>query len=318
MALWMAALLSSSSFVFVYCLSFLLSFSGYNHQRGTFKPLTINLSLFLTAFHPTVELCKAHSWKNSAALLGINKRHRWGERAAAFVKLRQWGFWTAFSSIHLANIRFLANKADELQLLNRANTVFCRSAALCFTETQLGEHIAESSHHLPGFQLLWADSVMELSGKTREGGICFYIKQGWFTDVKVLRKSQHTDGQVDAQHRHNQRKSPAKDALSVSSSSGAAVSVRLCNNWAFSLHIHHCVVWIIHGTGQTTMDSQYSRKIIGTSLPSTGDLNAAPDTTCFNFSALVGTTEHCMPKKNGLGKSFLVGFAFDSLTPVNL
>ncbi|KAI3364704.1 hypothetical protein L3Q82_011466, partial [Scortum barcoo] len=37
----------------------------------------------------------------------------------------------------------------------------------------LGEHIPDTSLHLPGFHLMWA----ELSGKTRGGGICFYINK---------------------------------------------------------------------------------------------------------------------------------------------
>ncbi len=55
---------------------------------------------------------------------------------------------------------------DELLLLNRANMDFYRSAALCFTETWLGEHISDSTLHLPGAQPLRADHVTEL----RNGG----------------------------------------------------------------------------------------------------------------------------------------------------
>ncbi len=106
----------------------------------------------------------------------------------ALVRRRQQGLWTALLSIHLANVRSLANKMDELLLLSRTNTDFYRSAALCFTETWLGEHILDSSLHLPGFQLLHGD-LMELSGKMRRGGICFYTNEDWYTDVTVLKKS---------------------------------------------------------------------------------------------------------------------------------
>ncbi|KAI3364299.1 hypothetical protein L3Q82_010821, partial [Scortum barcoo] len=50
------------------------------------------------------------------------------------------------------------------------------SATLCFTETWLSEHIPDTSLHLPGFHLIWADRT-ELSGKKRGGGICFYINE---------------------------------------------------------------------------------------------------------------------------------------------
>ncbi len=93
----------------------------------------------------------------AAALYGIGRRSRLGKRAGAIVKLRQRGLRTALPSIHLPNVHSLANKMDKLLLLNRSNMDFCRSAALCFTETWLGEHIPDSSLHLLGFQLLRGD-----------------------------------------------------------------------------------------------------------------------------------------------------------------
>ncbi len=67
------------------------------------------------------------------------------------MKSRQRSLRTPLPSIHLANLRSLANKSDELQLLTRTNKDFLNSAALCFTE---------------------------LSRKTRGGGLCFYINEG--------------------------------------------------------------------------------------------------------------------------------------------
>ena len=125
----------------------------------------------------------------AAAVYGMFRRRRRGKRAGALVKLRQRGFRTALPSIHLANVRSLNNKMDELLLLNRRNSDFCRSAALCFTETWLSELTPDSGLYLPDFQLLRADRVTELSGKSRGGGICFYINDGWCTDVTVLKKS---------------------------------------------------------------------------------------------------------------------------------
>jgi hypothetical protein len=78
---------------------------------------------------------------------------------------------------------------DELLLLNQTNSDFYRSAALCFTETWLCERIPESALQLPGFQLIRADRNTELSGKTKGGGICFYLNVGWCTDVTVLEKT---------------------------------------------------------------------------------------------------------------------------------
>ncbi|KAI3353828.1 hypothetical protein L3Q82_005043 [Scortum barcoo] len=84
----------------------------------------------------------------AAALYGISRRRCRGKRAGARQTETAGTAWTALSSIHLVNVRCLANKMDELLLLNRKNTDVCRSAALCFTETWLGEHIPDTSLHL--------------------------------------------------------------------------------------------------------------------------------------------------------------------------
>lgn len=49
-----------------------------------------------------------------------------------------------YRTTHLPNLSAsLANKLDELLLLNRTSSDFSRSATLCFTKTQLGEHILD-------------------------------------------------------------------------------------------------------------------------------------------------------------------------------
>ncbi len=125
--------------------------------------------------------------RSAAALYRICLRCRRGRQAGALFKQRRQGLRTALPSIYPVNVRSVANKMDELLLLNRTNMDFCRFAAL-WSETWLGEHIPDSSLHLPGFQLLHGDCT-ELLGKTRGGGICFYINKGWCTDVTVLKKS---------------------------------------------------------------------------------------------------------------------------------
>ncbi|KAL0154123.1 hypothetical protein M9458_050582 [Cirrhinus mrigala] len=124
----------------------------------------------------------------AALLYKRSKRRKRGKRAGALVKFRQRGFRTPLPSIHLANLRSLANKSDELQLLTGTNKDFLIFAALCFTETWLNGTIPDSALHLTGFQLIRADRVTDSSGKTRGGGLCFYINEGWCTDVTVLNK----------------------------------------------------------------------------------------------------------------------------------
>ncbi|KAL0149701.1 hypothetical protein M9458_054984, partial [Cirrhinus mrigala] len=136
----------------------------------------------------------------AAALIKRFRKRRRGKRAGAFVKLRQRGFRTALPSIHLANLRSLSNKTDELLLLSRTNKDFSNSAALCFTETWLNDAIPDSALHLPGYQLFRADRDAESTGKSRGGGMCFYINERtyltynndkpWFTKkLKQLRQA---------------------------------------------------------------------------------------------------------------------------------
>ncbi|KAL0158529.1 hypothetical protein M9458_046605, partial [Cirrhinus mrigala] len=124
----------------------------------------------------------------AAALIKRFRTRRRGKRAGALVKLRQRGFRTALPSIHLANLRSLPNKKDELLLLSRLNKDFSHSAALCFTETWLNDAIPDGALHLPGYQLFRADRDAESTGKSRGGGTCFYINERWCTDVTVLKK----------------------------------------------------------------------------------------------------------------------------------
>ncbi|KAL0177274.1 hypothetical protein M9458_026168, partial [Cirrhinus mrigala] len=77
---------------------------------------------------------------------------------------------------------------DELLLLNRINKDFSKSAALCFTETWLSESILDNGLHISGFQLFRSDRSAELTGKTRGGGLCFYINEGWCSDVTTPEK----------------------------------------------------------------------------------------------------------------------------------
>ncbi|KAL0148195.1 hypothetical protein M9458_056516 [Cirrhinus mrigala] len=123
-----------------------------------------------------------------AALIRRFRTRRRGKRAGALVKLRQRGFRMSLPGIHLANLRSLPNKTDELLLLSRTNKDFSHSAALCFTETWLNAAIPDSAIHLPGYQLFRGDRDTESTGKSRGGGTCFYINERWCTDVTVIKK----------------------------------------------------------------------------------------------------------------------------------
>ncbi|XP_048051513.1 polymeric immunoglobulin receptor-like [Megalobrama amblycephala] len=126
---------------------------------------------------------KENRVSGAAALFRRFRTRRRGKRAGALVKLRQRGLRTPLPSIHLANLRSLPNKTDELLLLSRTNKDFSNSAALCFTETWLNDAIPDSVLSLPGFQLFRSDRDAESTGKS-----CFYINERWCSDVTVLKK----------------------------------------------------------------------------------------------------------------------------------
>ncbi|XP_076581854.1 uncharacterized protein LOC143317730 [Chaetodon auriga] len=104
------------------------------------------------------------------------------------MRLRQCGLRTALPGIFLSNVRSLPNKLEELQLLLGKNRDFSSSAVLCFIETWLCGLIPDSALQLAGFQHHCADRDMELSGKTKGEGICFYINSGWCNDVTVIQQ----------------------------------------------------------------------------------------------------------------------------------
>ncbi|KAK0151060.1 hypothetical protein N1851_007806 [Merluccius polli] len=133
--------------------------------------------LFPTFLLPTLEILYilvkgVHSFAHTV------KRRRRGRWAGALVRLRQRGLHTPLPGIFLSNVRSLPNK----------NRDFPSSAVLCFTETWLSGLIPDSALHLAGFQLCRADRDTELSGKTKGGGICFYINSGWCNDVTVIQQ----------------------------------------------------------------------------------------------------------------------------------
>ncbi|KAK3563853.1 hypothetical protein QTP86_002723 [Hemibagrus guttatus] len=100
----------------------------------------------------------------AVALFKRFKKRKQGKRAGALVKLRQRGFRMVLPSIHLANLRSLPNKMDELLLLSRINKDFSNSAALYFTESWLNDAIPDNTLNLLGFQLFRA--VTESAGKS--------------------------------------------------------------------------------------------------------------------------------------------------------
>ena len=124
----------------------------------------------------------AQSFVNAA-----RRRQPRGRRGGALERLRR-EHRTALPAILLSNVRSLANKMDELQLLLGKNRNLSASSVLCFTETWPCGSIPDSALQLTGLQLVRADRDMDRSGKTRGGGLCFYVNNAWCTNVTEMVK----------------------------------------------------------------------------------------------------------------------------------
>ncbi|KAK3573368.1 hypothetical protein QTP86_024117 [Hemibagrus guttatus] len=141
---------------------------------------TTPVDLFRSFLASTVDLLVIKEARNKV------KPRRRGKRLGVLVRLRRRGLRTALPGIFLSNVRSLCNKMDELTLQMNKNKDFPTSCVLCFTEMWLCDLIPDSVLQLGGFNLYRADRHTELSGKTKGGGICFYINNSWCNDVKVL------------------------------------------------------------------------------------------------------------------------------------
>ncbi len=85
------------------------------------------------------------------------------------------------------DFRFFSQKRTNPGDATTDVQVDSNSAALCFTETWLSEAIPDNALHLPSYKLFRAYRIAELTGKTRGGGLCFYINEGWYSDVTTLK-----------------------------------------------------------------------------------------------------------------------------------
>lgn len=131
--------------------------------------------------------------KGALSLVHVVKRRRRGKRAGALVRLRQIGHRTSLPGIFLSSVSSLMDRLEELQLLVVKICDFSKSSVLCFTDTRLCGLTPDCALQLSGFQLFRADRHAQLSGKSKSGGICFYINSSWCNDVAVIQQHSSPD-----------------------------------------------------------------------------------------------------------------------------
>ena len=113
-----------------------------------------------------------------------SRRYR-GRRAGVQRRWRRGGHRTPLPAICMSNVRSLCNKMDEISILLWTNKDFQRNSALFFCETWLHDGVSDTAVKLPGFQLIRADRDTEASGKSKGGGLCFYLNSNWCTDAVI-------------------------------------------------------------------------------------------------------------------------------------
>ncbi len=99
--------------------------------------------------------------------------------AGVLVRLRCCAFRPPIPTILLANVQSLDNKLCELwaRISYQRETRDC--FIICLTETWMSAMVPDSAIELTGFSVHRSDRTKELTGKSRGGGVCFYINNSW-------------------------------------------------------------------------------------------------------------------------------------------
>ncbi len=101
------------------------------------------------------------------------------KRAGVLVRLRRRPLRPPLPTILLANVQSLDNKLCELRehISYQWETRDC--CIICLTETWMSAVVPDSAIELTGFSVHRSDRTKELTGKSRGGGICFFINNSW-------------------------------------------------------------------------------------------------------------------------------------------
>ncbi len=113
-------------------------------------------------------------------------RHRKrGKRAGDLVRLRCRAFRPPLPIILVANVQSLDNKLCKLRsrISYQRETRDC--CVICLTETWMSAMVPDSAIELTGFSVHRWDRTKELTGKSRGGGVCFYINNSWCNERNI-------------------------------------------------------------------------------------------------------------------------------------
>lgn len=112
-----------------------------------------------------------------------------GIRGGLLVRLRNRPTRPPIPSMLLANMQSISNKMDELRCRVSIQRDLGNCCVFCFTETWLTSDYPDSAVHLDGFSVFRLDRAKDTTGKSKGGGVCFFINNSWCTDAEVISHS---------------------------------------------------------------------------------------------------------------------------------
>ncbi len=113
------------------------------------------------------------------------RRRKRGKRAGVLIRLRRHAFRPPLPTILLANVQSLDNKLCELRARISYQREIRDCCVICLTETWMSAMVPDSAIELTGFSVHRSDRTKELTGKSRGGGVCFYINNLWCDERNI-------------------------------------------------------------------------------------------------------------------------------------
>ncbi len=152
------------------------------------RHMLLNIGSFVAQHKPDFEFLKAGTLFTDTASEPFvwaarprprKRRRKRGKRAGVLVRLRRRPLRPTLPTILLANVRSLDNNFCELRarISYQLETRDC--CIICLTETWMSAVVPDSAIELTGFSVHRSDRTKELKGKSRGGGICFFINNSW-------------------------------------------------------------------------------------------------------------------------------------------
>ncbi len=112
------------------------------------------------------------------------RSRRRGKRAGVLVRLRRRALRPP-PTILLANVQSLDNNLCELRARNSYQRETRDCCVICLTETWMSAMVPDSAIELTEFSVHHSDRTKELTGKSRGGGVCFYINNSWCDEMNI-------------------------------------------------------------------------------------------------------------------------------------